>query len=83
MRRYICPQHRGTCSCGRTRPHDPLTSGHFSAAAVIAVLFALGGIGKFLIWFAGTSGGRITGIILGSAILVVILAVIAGWAGRL
>lgn len=50
MRRYICPSCQGTCRCGRTRPADPLTSGHASAVAVIACLFALGGMVSLFIW---------------------------------
>jgi hypothetical protein len=50
MRRYTCPRCRGTCRCGAKRPSDPLTSGHFGAALVIAVLFALGGTVRLLMW---------------------------------
>jgi len=49
MRRYVCPSCRGTCRCGR-RSSDPLAGLHASGAAVIAMIFALGGTVRLLIW---------------------------------
>lgn len=79
MRRYVCPQHRDTCSCGKTRPADPLTSGHFSAVAIIMFICALGGLGKLTIWLF--TAVPVLGYILGGSVLVVILAAVAGFAG--
>ena len=80
VRRYVCPQCQGTCRCGTPRPPDSLTSGHFSAAAIIMFIFALGGLGKLIVWLFTVNPvlGLIFGVIFVLPVLIVIIALTAG-----
>ena len=85
MRRYVCPSCRGRCvSCG----HRPPVSSKMTASGadgylllIVLCCLAIGGIGKLVILLSHTLAGKIFGITLGSAVLLIILAVIAGSTG--